>query len=149
MATARTIAAGLLGALALAGGGCGASGVSAYDPLNSYMDALASGSYTSACALLDRRTRESLVRSVGTRSCARAFARCLPNQATKLRRDHTQLLYANIQMHVSGSRASASVSRTAVAAVLRRVTLALEGGRWRLTSPGAALETCSRRQGRR
>jgi hypothetical protein len=125
-------------------GGCGDSMPSPVDTaVQNYLTALSEGNYSGACALLDRRTRKSLVRSTGSRtSCATAFTRCLPNNAQSAKRDQSQLAFATVQVIVDGSKAHANVSGTAVARAIRRVTLARQRGRWKLTSYGKALRAC-------
>jgi hypothetical protein len=107
--------------------------------VESYLTAIGEGNYANACGLLDHHARASL-----RRPCTAMFARCLPNEAAAFTRDQTQQLYATIALNVTGSRADATVSRTAVARTVKRVTLADQGGNWRLTSPGRALERCRR-----
>jgi hypothetical protein len=132
----------------LAGGavvtGCGESQPPpVYAAVNGYLNALAAGNYSNACGLLDGRARVSLERTARSRtSCARALARCLPNRAQTLKHDQTQLLYANLDVSVHGSRASAGVGGTAVARAVRRVNLARQQGRWKLTTYGEGLKSC-------
>ncbi|MGI8507429.1 MAG: hypothetical protein ACR2MK_11640 [Solirubrobacteraceae bacterium] len=138
--------------LAMAAGiaGCGnANVVTPTDVAQSYVYAIAEGNYPGACALLDQRTRETLVSSTRPRvSCPRLFARCLPKGTTTLRRDQSQLLYANTDLQVSGSRAAVRLSGTAAARVTKEVTLVHERAHWELTSPGAAIERCAVRLAR-
>ncbi len=111
--------------------------------MQNYLNDLGSGNYEGACALLDKRTREAPLKSVRPRiTCATVFARCLPDNVTRLTRDQTQLLYASIQVNVAGDGGSANVSGTAVARAIRKVTLANERGNWKLTSYGQAVHRC-------
>jgi hypothetical protein len=111
-----------------------------------YVYALAEGDYTSACALLDPRTRESLVRAMGSRvKCPRLFARCLRNRAARPTRDQSQLLYATVQVRMEGAKADSRLSGTPVARATREMTLANERGAWKLTSYGAAIRRCELR----
>jgi hypothetical protein len=124
--------------------GCGESSTTPpIDVVQNYLNAVGAGNYAGACALLDKRTRESPLRSVRPRiSCPTVFVRCLPNNVIRLKRDQTQLLYASIQMNVSGDKASAGVSGTAVARAIKEVTLVNERGNWKLTSYGQAVHRC-------
>ncbi len=124
--------------------GCGESSTTPpVDVVQNYLNALGGGNYSSACGLLDNRTREAPLRSVRPRiDCPTVFARCLPDRVTSLKRDQTQLLYASIAMNVSGDKASAALSGTDVARAIRKVTLAHEQGNWKLTSYGQAVHSC-------
>jgi hypothetical protein len=126
--------------------GCGASAPSPVDTaVQHYLNALAEGNYSNACALLDRRTRDSLLKSKGSRTtCSAVYTRCLPDDAQVLNRDQSQLLFANVQVSVEGSKAAAAVSGTAVARAIKKVTLAKEHGHWKLTSYGKGLNGCRR-----
>lgn len=141
-------------ALVLAGytAGCGESASPAVDAVQSYMSALGEGDYASACSLIDNRTKQSLLRHLPPRTtCPSVFRHCLPNRTTILNKDQTQLLYANIDISVEGSKAKAAMGGTAVGKALKHVTLSDERGVWRLTSFGQAIETChlGSRHGRR
>jgi hypothetical protein len=148
-----TAALGLVAGLA----GCGNSSVlSPVEVTQNYVYAIAEGNYSGACALLDPHTRETLVSWAGADvSCPRLFARCLRSTSTVLRHDQAQLLYANVDLQVSGSRADVRLSGTAVARAAREVTLVERHTQWRLTSPGRAITRCAhnwrrhRRRGRR
>jgi hypothetical protein len=131
--------------------GCGESSTTPpVDIVQNYLNDLGAGNFTGACALLDTRTREAPLKSVRPRiTCPTVFARCLPNNVTRLTRDQTQLLYASIQMNVTGHKASADVRGTAVARAIRRVTLADESGTWKLTTYGHAVQQCRQTKGRR
>ena len=131
-------------AVALCVVGCGESSTTPpVDVVQNYLNDLGAGNYSGACALLDKRTREAPLRSVRPRiSCSTVFARCLPNNVTSLKRDQTQLLYASVQMNVTGVKASADLSGTAVAKSIRQVTLAQKRGNWKLTSYGQAVHRC-------
>jgi len=142
------LAAALAALLCLVG--CGESQPPpVYAATNNYLNALAAGNYASACAVLDGRARASLTKLAGSRvSCARAFTLCLPNRAENLKQDQAQLYYATTDIHTHGSTASATTSGTAVANALKRLTLAKEGGHWKVTSYGQGLKRCRRRGAR-
>lgn len=111
--------------------------------MQNYLNDVGAGNYAAACALLDKRTREAPLKSVRPRiTCATVFARCLPDNVTKLTRDQTQLLYASIEMNVTGDKASANVGGTTVARAIKKVTLANERGNWKLTTYGQAVHRC-------
>lgn len=135
-----------MAALAVCVVGCGASTTTPpIEVVQNYLNELGAGNYPGACALLDKRTRESsrrLTRSHVT--CEKLFARCLPDTVTSLPKDQTQLFYSNVQVTTSGSQAKATVSGTAVARAIRHVTLAEERGNWKLTSYGQAVDRCKR-----
>jgi hypothetical protein len=148
----KTVSRAVAGlALALCVVGCGESSTTPpVDVVQNYLNAVGAGNYSSACALLDKRTRESPLRSVRPRiGCPTVFVRCLPNNVIRLKRDQTQLLYASIQLNVSGDKASADVSGTTVARAIRKVTLADERGTWKLTSYGQAVHRCRLNRPRR
>jgi hypothetical protein len=107
--------------------------------VDSYIRAIGEGNFANACGLLGHSARASL-----KGNCQAVFARCLPNEARALARDQTQQLYANINLTTTGKTAVAVVTGTAVARTVRSVTLAEQGGNWRLTSPGEKLQRCSR-----
>lgn len=140
----RRLAAALVLVVCVAG--CGASAPSPVDTaVQHYLNALAEGNYSSACALLDRRTRDSLLKSKGSRTtCSSVYTRCLPDDAQRLNQDQSQLLFATVQVSIDGPRAAAAVSGTAVARAIKKVTLAKEHGRWKLTSYGKGLHRCRR-----
>jgi hypothetical protein len=141
----------LAAAVVLAAGGAGCGGGSlppAYRVTDGYLKALALGNYGDACARLDRQARVSVERRSNQRSsCARVLARCTPHHIRVNRQDPTQLLYATIDLTINGSTAVARVHGTPVADAIRRVGLAKQGGRWRLTSYGQRLIRCRRRAG--
>jgi|GEM_PF-2741014 len=117
--------------------GCGAPPPSPGAVAESYVTAVAEGSYGDACALLDahaRRLLQAQMRSAG--GCAGLLARCLPTRSTVLRHDQTQLLYSDVAVRIDGRRATVRTSGTAVARRIRQVTAAKERGRWILTSYG-------------
>ncbi|MGZ6690219.1 MAG: hypothetical protein ACXVHQ_22395 [Solirubrobacteraceae bacterium] len=144
----KTVSAGIRAgaalALVLCVVGCGESSTTPpVDVVQNYLNDLGAGNYAAACALLDKRTREAPLKSARPRiTCATVFARCLPDNVTRLTRDQTQLLYASIQVNVAGDTGSANVSGTAVARAIRKVTLANESGNWKLTSYGQAVHQC-------
>ena len=118
--------------------------------MQSYLNDLGAGNFGGACGLLDKRTREAPLKSVRPRiTCPTVFARCLPDNVIRLTRDQTQLLYASIQLNVTGDKASADVSGTSVARAIRKVTLANEQGNWKLTSYGQAVHRCRLSKSRR
>jgi hypothetical protein len=143
-AVSTGIRAGAAIALAFFVVGCGESSTTPpVDVVQNYLNDLGAGNFSGACALLDKRTREAPLRSVRPRiTCATVFARCLPDNVTRLTRDQTQLLYASIQLNVTGDTASADVSGTTVARAIRKVTLSKERGNWKLTSYGQAVHRC-------
>jgi hypothetical protein len=138
------IRAGAALALTLCVVGCGESSTTPpVDVVQSYLNDIGAGNYSGACALLDKRTREAPLKSVRPRiSCPTVFVRCLPDNVIRLTRDQTQLLYASIDLNVTGDKASADVSGTSVASAIRKVTLAEEAGNWKLTSYGRAVHGC-------
>lgn len=125
--------------LALVAAACGSTAPTAYSVVDSYLKALGEGNYANACGLLDQSARRSL-----HGPCQTVFARCLPNEAGAFASDQTQQLFANINLTTTGKTAVALVSGTAVARTVKRVTLADQGGNWRLTSPGEKLQRCRR-----
>ena len=117
-----------------------------YSVVSDYLNEIAEGNYATACGLIEARTREALVRRMGSRvPCSHLFRRCLPNQATKISHDQTQLLYANIQVVTHRNKAVVTLGGTAVARAIRRVTAAKEHKTWKLTSYGEALQRCPRK----
>ena len=139
--------------LAVLGGlaGCGStsSPPGPYNVVSNYLSQIAEGNYSSACGLLDSGTRDALIRRMRSEtSCSELFVRCLPSNATHIGRDQAQLLYATIQVATRHHEAQATVTGTAVARAIKRVTLAKERGTWKLTSYGHALQRCPRREHR-
>jgi hypothetical protein len=126
--------------------GCGNSDVlSPVEVAQNYVYAIAEGNYSRACGMLDQRTREALTASAGSRvSCPRLFARCLPKGSVALRHDQAQLLYANADLQVHGSRADVRLSGTAVASAAKEVTLIERRTQWQLTSAGRVITRCAR-----
>ncbi|MFL5824158.1 MAG: hypothetical protein ACJ764_12035 [Solirubrobacteraceae bacterium] len=138
-------AAALLVGFTLTAGvvGCGNSAPGPGDIAQRYVNALAQGEYATACVLLGRTERERLVSRFGARvPCRVVLARCLPNQATVLKRDQSQLLFATVLTRISGRRATVRVSGTAVARRVKVVTLTNGPNGWRLTSYGRGLSNC-------
>jgi hypothetical protein len=130
--------------------GCGGSGPVPSDPVQSYLSDLAEGNYGGACAQLDRRARDSLLRLYRSRtSCAGVFTRCLPDRAIAPKKDQSQLLYATVQVDRHGSTANAVVSGSPVARAVKEVTLAEQRGTWKLTSYGRGLTGCPGKHGHR
>ncbi len=138
----RTSCAVAVGAAALIAG-CGVAAPSPAElvtnSVQSYMNALASGYYVSACAQLDTHTRDSLG---GAHGCKAALSKCLPYNAAVLKRDQSQLLYATVEVTLAHKQARAAVSGTTVAKALKEVTLAKETHGWVLTSYGQGLTRC-------
>lgn len=114
-----------------------------YDVVSNYLTQIAEGNYSNACGLLDTGARDALIRKMGSRtSCSHLFVRCLPSNATNIKRDQSQLLFANIQVVSHRKTADVTVGGTAVARAIRQVTVAKERGTWKLTSYGHALTQC-------
>ncbi len=114
------------------------------DVVQSYLNDLGAGNYAAACGLLDKSAREAPLKAAKPRvTCAKVFVRCLPDNVIRLTHDQTQLLYASIQLNVTGKTATASVGGTVVARAIRNVTLAEQQGTWRLTSYGQAVRHCN------
>lgn len=136
----------VVAALAVCAAGCGQStAVSPVDAAQNYVNAIATGYYPGACALLDGGTRHAMLASTGSRiGCSALLARCLPVR-TQQSSDQSQLLYVNTEFSVHGRRAQVTVSGLPVARAIRRVTLADERTRWLLTSPGVAVTRCAHR----
>lgn len=113
--------------------------------VQSYLNALGGGEYTTACRMADSQALDAVMRAkhVGT-NCVALFRRCLPNRSLVLKSDQTQLLYADIEVTLSNhnSVANADTSATPVAAELKHVTLKHEKGVWRFTGFGKAIEAC-------
>jgi hypothetical protein len=123
--------------------GCGSTAPTPGDIAENYVNTLASGDYASACGLLGGHVRQALLRAYGARStCRNVFVHCLPNQATVLNKDQSQLLFANEDVSVTGHRASVTVSGTAVARRVKTVNLIERKGTWTLTSYGSGLSHC-------
>jgi hypothetical protein len=135
-------AAGLI-ALALCIAACGESPTPPFQVVQNYLNDIGAGNYDGACGLLDKRARDAPLKSAKPRiTCAKVFVRCLPDNVIRLARDQTQLLYASIQLNVTGKTASATVGGTVVARAIRNVTLADQQGIWKLTSYGQAVNRC-------
>ena len=118
--------------------------------VNSYLNALAEGNYSNACSLLEPGAEAALIKSTGKRvSCPNAFHRCLPDSALIPKQDQSQLLYATVDLTVTGKRASATVAGNPVARAVQRVTLAKHGQLWKLSSYGVGLQGCKLRERRR
>jgi hypothetical protein len=133
------VAAGAV--LAACGGSSGPPGP--YQVVNNYLNQIAEGNYSGACALIDSGVREALIKKMGSRiSCPGLFVRCLPSQATNLNRDQSQLLYATILVTTHRRKSEVALSGTAVTKALRSVTLAKERRTWKLTSYGRSLQLC-------
>jgi hypothetical protein len=133
---------GLLLGVSVALGGCGNANVlSPAEVAQNYVAAIAEGNFPGACALFEAHTRDRLVAVSGS-SCPRMFSRCLPRASTSLPKDQVQLLYANVDLRVSGAHAEARLSGTAVTKEAKEVTLVDQHTHWRLTSPGRAITRC-------
>ena len=125
--------------------GCGESPNPPIAFVQNYLNALGGGDYSSACAMVDPQSFASLARAKHAHvSCAKLFARCLPNRSVVNKKDQTQLLYANINVSLSdkGKVADADTSATTVATELKHVTLKHEDGVWKFTGLGRAIEAC-------
>jgi hypothetical protein len=135
-------AAGLI-ALALCIAACGESPTPPFQVVQNYLNDIGAGNYDGACGLLDKRARDAPLKSAKPRiTCAKVFVRCLPDNVIRLARDQTQLLYASIQLNVTGKTASATGGGTVVARAIRNVTLTDQQGIWKLTSYGQAVNRC-------
>jgi len=130
--------------------GCGESQTPpVYAAVDGYLTSLAQGNYASACAHLNGTGRHSLARATGSHvSCVKILDRCLPNRVRTDKKDQTQFNYATVDIITHGSTGSATVAGTAVARVVKRVTLAKEGKGWKLTSYGEGLKGCRARASR-
>jgi hypothetical protein len=125
--------------------GCGESPNPPIAFVQNYLNALGGGEYNTACGMVDGQAMAALSRAKHVHiSCADLFKRCLPNRALVLKKDQTQLLYANIDVSLSdnGKIANADTSATTVAAELKHVTLKHERGTWKFTGFGRAIEAC-------
>jgi hypothetical protein len=130
-------------AMVVAMAGCGESPTPPNEAVQNYLDALGSGNYVNACSLLDARATQTLLRSKTPHTtCANLFRTCLPHKTLILNTDQTQLYYANIQVSVTGSDATAAVSGTAVARELKHVSLKNEKTVWKVTGFGEAIDRC-------
>lgn len=136
--------------LALAVVGCGESQTPpVYAAVDGYLTSLAQGNFTTACAHLNGSGRHSLARATGSRKpCVKIFDRCLPDRVRSDNKDQTQLNYATVDITTHGATGSATVAGTAVARVVKRVTLAREGRSWKLSSYGEGLRGCRARASR-
>ena len=125
--------------------GCGEAPNPPIAFVQNYLNALGGGDFTSACGMTDGPALQALMREKHVRtSCVKLFSRCLPNLSRVLKKDQTQLLYANINVSLSdkGTVADADTSATPVATELRHVTLKHEHGTWKFTGFGKAIEAC-------
>ncbi len=131
---------GLTAALA----GCGAANVvSPVDVAQNYVSAVGEGNFAGACALFEPHALASLLASTGSHpTCPALLARCLPSRVTVTSADKLQLLYVNVDLRTSGSRAVAGLSGLPVASAIKQVTLVRRRSQWRLTSPGQAVTRC-------
>lgn len=117
--------------------------VTASDVAGSYVYAVAEGNYPGACALLTPATRGALLAARPTHGgCPALLRRCLPSRFHHASGDQSQLLYASTDETIHGDHASVVLSATPAAQATRHVTLVRTHGRWRLTSPGAAIARC-------
>ncbi len=139
-----------MAALALGVAACGESQTPpVYAAVDGYLTSLAQGNYSVACTYLNGEGRDSLKKATGSHvSCARVFDRCLPDQARVANKDATQFNYATVDITTHGAKGSAVVAGTAVARVVKRVSLAKEGPRWKLSSYGEGLKGCRRKASR-
>jgi hypothetical protein len=125
--------------------GCGEAPNPPIAIVQNYLNALGGGEYNTACGMVDGQSLQTLMRIKHVHmSCATLFKRCLPNRSLALKRDQTQLLYANINVSLSdkGAVADADTSATTVASELKHVTLKHEHGVWKFTALGRAIEAC-------
>ncbi len=125
--------------------GCGEAPTPPIDFVQNYLNALGGGDYATACAMADGQALQTLMRAKHVRtSCPTLFRRCLPNRSITLKKDQTQLLYANINVSLSdkGTVADADTSATEIATELKHVTLKHEHGTWKFTGFGKAIEAC-------
>jgi hypothetical protein len=142
---ARAAAGACVVAVMLVMAGCGEAPNPPVDFVQNYLNALGGGEYATACGLTDSQALEALMRAKHARpGCAGFFKRCLPNRSIVLKSDQTQLLYANINVTLSGAGkiANADTSGTPVATELKHVALKHEQGVWKLTGFGQAIEAC-------
>jgi predicted small secreted protein len=136
----------VLSAVALAG--CGQTPPGPVDVVQSYISSIAEGNFNGACSQLDAHARSALRRAAhSARPCSLLLAGCFPNQATKLKSDQTQLLYATVDISTHGSRADAVTGNTQVAKAVKTVSLIQKQGQWKLDSYGK--ERCRRAVRRR
>ncbi len=125
--------------------GCGDAPNPPIAIVQNYLNALGGGEYNSACGMVDNQAFAALARTKHVHmSCATLFRLCLPHQSLQLKKDQTQLLYANINVALSdkGTVANADTSATPVATELKHVTLRHEHGIWKFTGFGQAIEAC-------
>jgi hypothetical protein len=125
--------------------GCGDAPNPPIAIVQSYLNALGGGEYTTACGMVDDQALAALRRAKHAHiGCANLFKRCLPNRSVVLKKDQTQLLYANINVSLSdnGKIANADTSATPVATELKHVALRHEHGVWKFTGFGQAIEAC-------
>jgi hypothetical protein len=144
---ALALALALTAPLCLGVSACGdANVVTASDVTQNYVDAVAEGNYPRACSLLEPHTRAAVVASARTHGgCAALLDRCLPNKIEVSAADQSQLLYVTIDIQTSGEKAQGTLSGLPVARAIKRVTLARQRGRWRLTTPGQTVTRCVHR----
>lgn len=120
-----------------------------YAAVNGYLTSLAQGNYAIACGHLNGTGRRSLARATGAHaSCVKTFNRCIPDRVRTDQKDQTQFNYATVDITTHGSTGSATVAGTAVARMVKRVTLAKEGRGWKLSSYGEGLKGCRVRASR-
>jgi hypothetical protein len=132
-------------AAAMLASGCGDAPNPPIAIVQSYLNALGGGEYDTACGMVDGQALVALTRAKHVRvDCPQLLKRCLPNRSLVLKRDQTQLLYANIEVSLSdnGRIADADTSATPVATELKHVTLRHERGAWKFTGLGQAIEAC-------
>lgn len=124
--------------------GCGAGPTPPSQIAENYINTIAEGNFASACAMIPSAARTSFAGLIGRRTtCAQAFKRCVPQQATDTAQDQTQLFYSNVQTTITGSTAVADLSGTAVARAVRQVELTERNSVWGLSSYGTGLEACA------
>ena len=141
--TGRAVALALSVILSVGVAGCDRGAPTPSDIAENYVNALAQGDYATACGLLGHRLELALVRSYGAQaSCRAILVHCLPNQATVLKRDQTQLLFATVESRIVGRKAFVAVSGTSVARRVKEVTLLNGANGWQLISYGRGLSHC-------
>lgn len=123
--------------LAAGAAGCGTPPPSPAAIAQTYVNAIASGDYASACAILSAGAQRGLrVAMKSSAGCQALLARCLPTQETVLKRDQVQLFYSSVEERIAGSRATVATSGTPVADRVKQLSLVRRRGTWELSSYG-------------
>jgi hypothetical protein len=124
--------------------GCGAGATPPSQIAENYINTIAEGNFARACAMIPSAARASFAGLIGRRTtCAQAFKRCVPEQATSTAQDQTQLFYTNVQTTITGSTAVADLSGTTVARAVKQVALTERHGVWSMSTYGTGLEACA------